>query len=436
MNRNLSAEYHGLAKKTLVGGVSSPVRSFKRVAGNPIFIESGQGAYVKDVDGNSYLDLVMGYGPHLFGHRPAPIIERVKEVLNTGTAFGFTSKAEIVWAEKLLKFFPNSEKVRMMSTGTEACATAIRLARGITGRNLVLKCAGHYNGHVDSLMVDSGSGLATLNFGTASADSSGLPDDLVKLSLVVPFNDLDALKTIFVQNPKKIACFILEPVMGNMGVVPPNAEFLNLARKLCTESGTILIFDEVMTGCRVGRFSAQGRYGVEPDLTCLAKIIGGGFPLAAVCGKSKLMDFLAPEGKVYQAGTFSGNPVCVAGGTAMLDLIEKEDPYQRLEALGLWVEEMVKEKAAKYRVPLQVGRVGSMVSFYFQNDSVKNADDCKKTNSDHFKKFFWALADKGVLIPPSPFEACFLSVAHLGDTEKNTFSGGVEYAFSEIGRSL
>jgi glutamate-1-semialdehyde 2,1-aminomutase len=412
MNNTQSQRFFQRAQDSLVGGVNSPVRSFKRVGGSPLVLQGALGPFVYDSDKNKYCDLVMGYGPHLFGHAHPKIVEHVTKSLRGSTSYGFLTHEEILWAEKVLKFFPSSNKVRVTSSGTEACSTAIRLARGYTGREIVVKFSGHYNGHVDSLMVDSGSGLATLSDGLAEADSKGLPKELVSLSRVLPFNNSETLKNLFTKEGEKIAALILEPVMGNMGVVPPDREFLAACREVTQKNGALLIFDEVMTGLRVSKMSAQGLYDVKPDLTCVAKIVGGGLPLGALLGTSKIMDTLAPLGPVYQAGTFSGNPVSIAAGFGMLELIEKEGPYEKLENLGAWLETTIQEMASGLSLDIRVERVGSMMSIFFRKNAVKNSDDCKNIRNDQFKLFFWSLMEEGILIPPSPYEAYFLSTAH------------------------
>jgi glutamate-1-semialdehyde 2,1-aminomutase len=434
MNIESSKKIFQASQKVLVGGVNSPVRSFKRVGGDPIVLQSGAGAFVHDVDKNKYCDLVMGYGPHLFGHAHPKIVEHVTKSLRGSTGYGFLTPDEVSWAERVLKLFPSSEKVRVTSSGTEATSTAIRLARGYTGREIIVKFAGHYNGHVDSLMVDSGSGLATLAEGTATADSKGLPDSLIALSRVTPFNDISSLQNLFSKEGDKIAAIIMEPVMGNMGVVPPNVEFLKACRSLTQKHGALLIFDEVMTGLRVAKMSAQGRYDVKPDLTCLAKIVGGGLPLGAILGAGKIMDTLAPLGPVYQAGTFSGNPVSISAGLGMLELIEKENPYSRLEDLGQWLESVIVNEAEKNKLEVRVERVGSMISTYFRSGAVVNAEDCKNVRQDRFKTFFWALVEEGVLIPPSPFEAYFLSTAHDNVQVKDLLAKAFSNALAKVKR--
>lgn len=422
-----SAALHARALKSLVGGVNSPVRSFRRVGGQPILARSGSGAWLTDVDGNRYVDLVMSYGPHLFGHARKEIIDAASAALKGSSCLGLTSEGEIEWAELVLKRLNGAEKVRALSTGTEACMTAIRLARGITGRDLVVKFSGHYHGHVDSLMVDAGSGVATLSEEVAP-DSKGLPRALTELARVANFNDLVSVEEIFRRDGARIAAVILEPIMGNMGVVPPQASFLKGLRKVCDQHGALLIFDEVMTGLRVHRGSAQTLYGTRPDLTCLGKVVGGGLPLSALAGPAKYMDQLAPLGGVYQAGTLSGNPVAIAAGLAMLKLIDREDPYAKVEAAGRRLENIFQECAAERRIDLRVERVGSMISAYFRKDPVSNAADCRAVNEEHFNRFFRAMLEEGIMLPPSPFEACFLAVPH-GELATDDFEGRVQKAF-------
>jgi glutamate-1-semialdehyde 2,1-aminomutase len=341
-----------------------------------------------------------------------------------------TSPAEIEWAELLLKQLPSANKVRAMSSGTEACTTAIRLARGYTGRNIIVKCSGHYHGHVDSLMVDAGSGLATLS-DEVCADSAGIPSELVRLVKVIPFNDSLHLEKVFEEFGSQIAAFIMEPVMGNMGVVAPNINFLKKARELTQQYKSLLIFDEVMTGFRVSQQSAQGRFDIKPDLTTLGKIVGGGAALSALAGKKEIMDHLAPLGNVYQAGTLSGNPISISAGMAMMKKIEKQNPYPELEELGAFLESLIINCAKKNQIKLSVGRVGSMLSVFFRTEAPKNALETRDINEPLFKKFFWALIEEGILIPPSPFEAYFLSYAHL-EIPKKTWEEKMDHVFKKI----
>jgi glutamate-1-semialdehyde 2,1-aminomutase len=410
--------------------VNSPVRSFKRVGGTPLLASHAEGPYLWDIDKNKYIDCVMSYGPHLFGHQCLEIVQAVQETLKEGMCFGMTSPAEIEWAELLLKQLPSANKVRAMSSGTEACTTAIRLARGYTGRNIIVKCSGHYHGHVDSLMVDAGSGLATLS-DEVCADSAGIPSELVRLVKVIPFNDSLHLEKVFEEFGSQIAAFIMEPVMGNMGVVAPNINFLKKARELTQQYKSLLIFDEVMTGFRVSQQSAQGRFDIKPDLTTLGKIVGGGAALSALAGKKEIMDHLAPLGNVYQAGTLSGNPISISAGMAMMKKIEKQNPYPELEELGAFLESLIINCAKKNQIKLSVGRVGSMLSVFFRTEAPKNALETRDINEPLFKKFFWALIEEGILIPPSPFEAYFLSYAHL-EIPKKTWEEKMDHVFKKI----
>lgn len=432
MIRNISSELFERAKKSLIGGVNSPVRSFKRVGGHPIFASHGEGPYVFDADQNRYIDFVMSYGPHLFGHAHPAIVDAVTKAIKKSPCLGMSSEAEIEWAELFLAKVPGAEKVRAVSTGTEATTTAIRLARGINGRPLIVKFAGHYHGHVDSLLVDSGSGVATLNT-QAVADSKGLPEALTALSRVLPFNDIAAAEALFKAEGGKISGVILETVMGNMGVVPPKVEFLKKLRELCDTHGALLICDEVMTGFRVGPNSAQGRYGIRPDLSCFGKICGGGLPLAAITGPAKYMDHLAPLGPVYQAGTLSGNPVSISAGIAMLKLLRDQNPYEELEALGKKVEGIFYDVAESRKINIRIERVGSMFSVYFRKDPVTNAADCRAVNEKQFNEYFWGMLDEGIMLPPSPFEAYFLATAHSA-IDSSTLKDAIARAFAKVSR--
>lgn len=432
-NETKSQATHERALKTLVGGVNSPVRSFKRVGGTPLFMKRGEGDSIWDLDGNRYLDFVMSYGPHLFGHARAEIIEAATKALKNSSCLGFSSEEEIFWAEEVASVFGRPLKIRAVSTGTEATMTAIRLARGITGRDLVLKFSGHYHGHVDSLLVDAGSGVATLSE-AAVPECAGVPKQLAALARVAPFNDVPALQKIFAAEGSKFAAVIVEPVMGNMGVVPPEPGFLVELRKLCTSSGTLLILDEVMTGFRVHAQSAQGLYKVIPDLSCFGKIVGGGLPLAAVAGSPELLNSLAPEGPVYQAGTLSGNPVSIAAGRAMLKLIAQENPYLKLDTLAAKMQSALENAATHHGVPVSVQRVGSMISVFFRPEAARNAADTRDVNQVQFNAYFRALLDEQILIPPSPFEAYFVSTAHEASLTSGRFEESLDRVFQKVAR--
>jgi glutamate-1-semialdehyde 2,1-aminomutase len=419
------------ALKTLVGGVNSPVRSFKRVGGTPLFMTRGEGAYLWDLDDNRYLDFVMSYGPHLFGHAHSLICEASIEAIKKSPCFGFSSQDEILWAEEVVQTFSQPLMIRAMSSGTEATMTAIRLARGITGRDLILKFSGHYHGHVDSLLVDAGSGVATLS-NEAVPECAGVPKSLAALARVASFNDTESVENIFAFEGPQIAAIIVEPIMGNMGVIQPEPRFLEALRKLCTKYGAVLIFDEVMTGFRVHKNSAQGLYGIEPDLSCFGKIIGGGLPLSALVGSPELMKNLAPLGAVYQAGTLSGNPISIAAGRAMLKLIKTENPYPRLEQITKKFEEILLVAAKSNQVDIDVQRVGSMISVFFRSKPTRNATDARDVDMPMFNKYFKALLEEKILIPPSPFEAYFVSTAH----EKIIMSADFEESINRVFRTI
>jgi glutamate-1-semialdehyde 2,1-aminomutase len=434
MNKNypVSKALHDRAQKSLVGGVNSPVRSFRRVGGQPLMAVRGEGSYLWDADGNRYIDTVMSYGPHLFGHAHPKVCEAVEKAMKNSSCLGMSSEAEIEWAELLLKRLPKAEKVRAMSTGTEACATAIRLARGYTKRDKILKFSGHYHGHVDSLMVAAGSGLATLAEASRPVpDSAGIPKALTDLAVVSEFNNLTLLEEVFQRHGNEFAAAILEPVMGNMGVIPPDPAFLRELRELTRSYGAVLIFDEVMTGLRVGRQSAQGLYGIDPDLTCLGKIIGGGLPLSALAGRAEIMDHLAPLGPVYQAGTLSGNPVSIAAGIAMMKLIDSEDPYERLETFGAKLQGWITNEADRCRLPVRVERVASMISVFFRQDKLRNDRDALATDGNLFNQYFWNMLDEGFMLPPSPYEACFLATSHL-ELGDDVWAQGLRRVFERI----
>jgi glutamate-1-semialdehyde 2,1-aminomutase len=410
------------AKQSIPGGVNSPVRAFRGVGGIPRFIARGEGSHIFDVDGNEYIDYVCSWGPLLFGHRPKPVIDAITTALELGTSFGAPTGAEVELAELIIDAVPSIEMVRLVNSGTEACMSAIRLARGFTGRDLTVKFEGCYHGHVDSLLVKAGSGLATLSL----PDTAGVPAAFSETTIAVPYNDLDAVEAMFRKTGDRVACVIVEPVAGNMGCVPPEPGFLEGLRRITQKYGALLIFDEVMTGFRLSRGGAQQVYGVTPDLTTLGKIIGGGLPLAAYGGRAEIMRKIAPEGPVYQAGTLSGNPLAVAAGIAMLRHIEDQPGiYDALEKAGA-------ELTAETPPGITVNRAGSMVTFFFNEGPVRNYEEAKKSDTAAFGKFFHHSLDRGVYLPPSQFEAMFISAAHTPRDIAFTKSAIAEFAAAAV----
>ena len=396
------------AQELIPGGVNSPVRAFRAVGGQPLFIERGEGAHIWDVDGREYIDYVGSWGPLIFGHRPPEVVKALKDILEIGTSFGAPTEREVELAGLITNFFASVEKIRLVNSGTEATMSAIRLARGFTGRDRIVKFDGCYHGHGDSLLVKAGSGVATLGL----PDSPGVPKSLAELTTVLPFNSVDWLKSEFDRRGKDIACVIVEPVAGNMGCIPPRPGYLELLRDLTKRSGTVLIFDEVMTGFRIAPGGAQQRYGIQADLTTMGKVIGGGLPVGAYGGRAEIMNRIAPAGPVYQAGTLSGNPLAVAAGLATLRRLEKEDPYDRLEALGARLERGLTNAARNADVPARVNRVGSMFTTFFTNRDVIDFESAKTCDTGRFNRFFHAMLDEGVYLAPSQFEAAFISAAH------------------------
>ncbi len=396
------------AQRVIPGGVNSPVRAFRGVGGTPFFVARAEGARLVDVDGRSYLDFLGSWGPLILGHAAPAVVEAVAEAAQRGTSYGAPTAGEVEMAEVISAAVPSIEMVRLVSSGTEAAMSAIRLARGATGRDVIVKFDGCYHGHADSLLVKAGSGGAT--FGVP--DSLGVPAALAALTLTAPFNDLEALRRLFSARGGEIAAVIVEPVAGNMGVVPPAPGFLAGLRELCRTHGALLIFDEVITGFRVARGGAQARYGVRPDLTCLGKIIGGGLPVGAYGGSRALMERVAPLGGVYQAGTLSGNPLAVAAGLATIRALEDPAVYDRLERLGRMLERGIAEAAAGAGVPLTVNRVGSMLTAFFTEGPVTDFASAKRADTARYARFFHAMLEQGVFLAASQFEAAFVSLAH------------------------
>lgn len=391
------------------GGVNSPVRAFKAVGGEPVFIRKGEGSRIQDVDGKSYIDYIGSWGPLIEGHRPADVSDALRRVIDeAGTSFGAPTAAEVELAESIVEMVPSVEKVRLVNSGTEATMSAIRLARGFTGRDRILKFDGCYHGHGDSLLVRAGSGVATLGL----PDSPGVPGALAELTTVVGFNNPAEIRNTFDSLGSEIACVIVEPVGGNMGCVPPEHGFLELLRDLTANAGALLLFDEVMTGFRVAPGGAQERYGVQPDLTTLGKVIGGGLPVGAYGGRADIMDRVAPVGPVYQAGTLSGNPLAVAAGLATLRRLRSGDVYTRLEALAGRLERGIHEVCVERGARLQVNRVGSMLTLFFAESPVVDFATARNSDTARFSRFFGKMLERGIYWPPSQFEAAFVSTAH------------------------
>ena len=408
MANKVNSRLFSQAQKVIPGGVNSPVRAFKAVGAKPIFIEKAKGQYLYDADANKYIDYCLSWGPMILGHARREVLDEVRKVMAKGTSFGIPTKLETQLAKMIVRAIASVEKVRLVSSGTEAVMTAIRLARGCTGRDKVIKFIGCYHGHVDYMLVQAGSGAMT--FGAPS--SPGVPKDFTKHTILLPYNDPETLKKAFDKYAGKIAAVIVEPVAGNMGVVPPNKGFLKALRRMCTKNGSVLIFDEVITGFRVRYGSVQKLFGVKADLTCLGKIIGGGFPIGACCGKDSLMDNLAPQGKVYQAGTLSGNPVCVAAGIATLKLLKAQNPYPSLELAAQRLCGGISEALAERRVEHTINRVASMFTLFFNPGPVTDYTSAARSDTARYAGYFTAMLQAGVYLPPSQFEACFVSTQH------------------------
>lgn len=391
----------------LPGGVNSPVRAFKSVNMDPIFMESGKGAIIKDIDGNEYIDYVLSWGPLILGHTHPEVVQAIAEQAAKGSSFGAPTVSENKLAKLVMERLPAVEMIRFVSSGTEATMSALRLARGYTGRDKILKFEGSYHGHGDSLLIKAGSGVATLGL----PDSPGVPLDIAKNTLTVAYNDLESAKVVFEKFGAEIAAVILEPVAGNMGVVPPQPGFLEGLRKLTEENGTLLIFDEVMTGFRVDYGCAQEYYGITPDLTCLGKVIGGGLPVGAFGGKREIMEQIAPSGPIYQAGTLSGNPLAMTAGYETLSRLDKSS-YEYFKKLGDQLDSGFREAATKYNIPHTVNRAGSMIGFFFTNEDVIDFETAKTSDLQLFAEYFKLMAEEGIFLPPSQFEGLFISTAH------------------------
>lgn len=409
----LSAAYFERAQELIPGGVNSPVRAFKSVGGNPVFIKSAKGAYLHDVDGNSFIDLIGSWGPMLFGQAHPVIEEAVRGALSNGFSFGAPTYNEVLIAEKIISMIPSVEKVRLVNSGTEATMAAIRLARAYTKRDKIIKMEGCYHGHGDSFLIAAGSGVATLG----TPDSPGVTVSTARDTLTAVYNDLESLENLFKANPTEVAAIILEPVVGNMGLVIPKEGYLASVQKLCKQYGALLIFDEVMTGFRLSAAGYQGIAGIQPDLTTLGKIIGGGLPVGAYGGKAEIMNMIAPAGPVYQAGTLSGNPLATTAGLAMLNLItENPGVYAELAARGSALKEAISADLKSIGLNYTINQIGSMFTLFFTDKEVNNFNDAKTSDTALFGKYFKGMLDKGIYLPPSQYESWFLSAA-LGDSE-------------------
>jgi len=404
MDRRRSEALFTRAQKLIPGGVNSPVRAFRSVGGTPPFIARGEGSKIYDVDGNEYIDYVLSWGPLILGHRPQIVTDALREVLEIGTSFGAPTEREVELAELIRECVPSIEMVRLVSSGTEATMSALRVARGFTGRDLTIKFEGCYHGHVDSLLVKAGSGMATLGI----ADTAGVPESFAATTLALPFNSIEAVEKAFNERGDKIAAVIVEPVVGNMGCVPPLPGFLEALRSLTLRHGALLIFDEVMTGFRLALGGAQQRFSIKPDLTTLGKIIGAGLPMAAYGGRADVMNKVAPVGPIYQAGTLSGNPLAVSAGIAMLRHLKSHPEIYET------VERRTAQLASQVPPGITINRVGSMFTFFFSSDPVTDWESAKRSDTGRFKQFFHWMLDRGIYLAPSQFEAGFVSSAHTG----------------------
>ncbi len=411
----------------LPGGVDSPARAFRAVGGQPLFIERGEGAYLIDVDGNRYVDYVLSFGPLILGHAPAVVVDAIAETARRGTSFGAPSPLEVELARLVTEAVPSMEMVRFVNSGTEATMSALRLARAFTGRDKIVKFTGNYHGHADLLLVQAGSGVATLGL----PDSPGVPKAAVADTLTAPYNHLDAVAELFERHPRDIAAVIVEPVAGNMGVVPPKEGYLEGLRALTERHGALLLFDEVMTGFRVHPEGAQALFGVTPDLTTLGKVIGGGLPVGAYGGRREIMEMVAPAGPVYQAGTLSGNPLAMAAGIATLRALRRPGLWESLEAHTAALVDGLGEAARAAGVPVRQARLGTMFGMFFTDRPVHDWESVARTDTKRFVRFFRSMLENGVYLPPSPFEACFLSAAH-GEAEIAATLGAAERAFAAL----
>lgn len=423
-----SKELFDKAQKLIPGGVNSPVRAFKSVGGEPVFIKKGEGSRMIDEDGNSYVDYVSSWGPLIFGHAHPRIVEAIKQAAECGTTFGASTAAEVTLAEMIVGAMASVEMVRLVNSGTEAVMSAIRLARGFTRRNRIIKFEGGYHGHSDSLLAKAGSGVATLGM----PDSAGVPPNLTVDTITLPYNNVEAVRAAVALYGKSIACIIVEPVAGNMGVIPPNPGFLESLRQITAENGILLIFDEVITGFRLAYGGAQERFGVTPDITTMGKIIGGGLPMGAYGGRRDIMEFVAPSGPVYQAGTLSGNPLAVAAGIEMLKMLQEPGVYDQLEEKGLMFAKGLANAAASAGVDVRINAIGSMSTLFFTDKEVTDYESAKTSDTARYASFFKGMLERGFYFAPSQFEAAFVSMAHSEedinatiDAARDVFTEGI-----------
>ena len=418
MKKEISSQLYAKAQKVMPGGVNSPVRAFNAVGGEPLFIKSAKGCTITDVDGNEFVDYVSSWGPLIFGHAHPCIVEAITRQAELGTSYGASTELEIELAEKVVNAVPSIDVVRMVNSGTEAVMSALRLARGITGRDKIVKFEGCYHGHSDSLLVKAGSGLASLG----TPECPGIVSGLAEKTLNLPFNDTERVRQLFAKEGNEIAALIVEPVAGNMGVIPPAPGFLEILREETKKAGSLLIFDEVMTGFRVSLGGAQNLFGVTPDITCLGKIIGGGLPVGAYGGSKEVMDHISPVGSVYQAGTLSGNPLAMAAGNVMLELLSETRVYDLLEKKSKKLCDGLQKNVHELEISAQFTRVGSMFSMFFTDQIIKNFDSVKTCDTEFFKRYFNALLEEGVYIAPSQFEVGFMSAIHSDEEIDQTIA--------------
>ncbi len=415
------------ANRTIPGGVNSPARAFGAVGGEPPFMSRAEGAYLFDIDGHKYIDYIGSWGPMILGHGHPKVKKAIAEALESGTSFGAPTVRESDIAEAVVSAVPSIEKVRFVSSGTEAAMSAVRVARGVTGRTKLIKMTGHYHGHVDALLVQAGSAATTLG----TPNSPGVTPGAVADTILVPFNDIEAVRRAFQDHPGQVAAVLLEPVAGNMGLVPPRSGYLEALREITERDGALLFFDEVMTGFRLALGGAQERFGIAPDLTALGKIIGGGLPAAAYGASARVMDHVSPSGPIYQAGTLSGNPLAMAAGLATIHELAEDSPYERLETLSGRLAEGLHRAASDAKVPHVVQRVGSMLTLFFHDGPVTNYEEAKESDTKRFGRFFWEMLARGVYLPCSQFEAAFVSAAHSRDDVDQTIRAA-EDAFRAI----